>query len=331
MIYKNIDLHNVAELVELDSRVRWLRVPERVLEAMETEGGKNACRNATGVELRFVMLSDEVKLRIRTVNPKGTVAVNLYFGGMQGGWQHYGEGGYFNGESEIVIQRPSNMEMIKRMSKDSGYNWSADVVRVMFRGLFELVEIEGEVRPPEKSELPSKTLLTYGSSITHGSNSLAPSCTWASVLAHDLGVDLINLGMPGSCRMEPELVDYIASLEWDAALMELGINVLPWDEDMIRQRVGNALTQVAGRNPRRKVYVMSPIFCHNDYQGKGDAKRWREVIEAVVKEMAYPNVEYVNGLDIMGDVSGLSADEVHPNVYGIQRIAAKLIERIGAI
>lgn len=60
MIYKNIDFHNVAEMVELDGKLRWLRVPERVMDAMETEGGKNACRNTTGVELRFVMLSDEV-------------------------------------------------------------------------------------------------------------------------------------------------------------------------------------------------------------------------------------------------------------------------------
>lgn len=328
MIYKNIDFHNVAEMVELDGKLRWLRVPERVLDAMETEGGKNACRNATGVELRFVMLSDEVKLRIRTVNPKGTVAVNVYFGGMQGGWQHYGEGGYFSGESEIVIKRPDNMEMIKKMSRDSGYPWSADVVRVMLRGLFELVETEGEVRPPEKSELPPKTLLTYGSSITHGSNALTPSCTWASVLAHNLGVDLINLGMPGNCRMEPELVDYIASLEWDAALLELGINVLPWDEETIRRRVSYTLTRIAGDHPHKRVYVMSPIFCHNDYQGKGDARRWREVVEAVVRETAYPNVEYINGLDIMGDVSGLSGDEVHPNIYGIQRISARLTERI---
>ena len=328
MIYKNIDLHNVAELVELDGKLRWLRVPERVQEAMETEGGKNACRNHTGVELRFVMLSDEVKLKIRPINPKGNVAVNVYFGGMQAGWQGYGEGPYFNGESEIVIKRPANMEMIKRMSGDSGYDWSAEVVRVMLRGLFELVDVEGEVRPPERSELPKKTLLTYGSSITHGSNALTPSCTWASVLAHNLNVDLINLGMPGSCRMEPELVDYIASLDWDAALLELGINVLAWEEELIRQRVSNTLSQVAGRHPDKKVYVMSPIFCHDDYQGKGEAKKWREVIEAVIKEMAYPNVEYINGLDIMGDVSGLSGDEVHPNIYGIQQISARLTERI---
>ena len=37
---------------------------------------------------------------------------------------------------------------------------------------------------------------------------------------------------------------------------------------------------------------------------------------------------YVNGLDVLGDASFISADEVHPNIYGVQRIADVLTSKI---
>ena len=38
--------------------------------------------------------------------------------------------------------------------------------------------------------------------------------------------------------------------------------------------------------------------------------------------------EYINGLDILGDISGLSGDMVHPNIYGISRMISRFTERI---
>jgi len=78
-------------------------------------------------------------------------------------------------------------------------------------GEYRIIGVEGDVRPPKKSETPRKTLLTYGSSITHGSNSLAAPNNWTSLVAHHLNTDLRNLGFAGSCCMEPEMIEYIAS------------------------------------------------------------------------------------------------------------------------
>ena len=51
----------------------------------------------------------------------------------------------------------------------------------------------------------------YGSSITHGSSVIAAPNTWSSVLAHNLNTGLRNLGLAGSCHMEPEHIEHIAS------------------------------------------------------------------------------------------------------------------------
>ena len=132
--------------------------------------------------------------------------------------------------------------------------------------------------------------------------------------------------------MEPAVVDYIAEEgekgNCDVAVLELGINVLGWEEEQILKRVTNVLAQVAGRNPEKPVFVISPFYCHDDYEKQGRAALWRRLIEAVIRERKDPNVTYINGLDLLGDMSLISADEVHPNIYGVHGIAERLTERM---
>lgn len=330
MIYKNIEIHNVGELLDGEEKGsnKWLRVPQNVYENMETEQGKNMCFGATGVELRFVMESDTVTLRMRTRGKNGIF--HVYRGSVQGGWEdHEVDKIVTNEVADYVMKKSENLDVLKQISRDFNQPFSPEVVRVVFdRGGFEIIDVIGNVRPPKKEELPQKTLLAYGSSITHGSNSLDISHSWVSVLAHNLKMDCRNLGMAGSCWMEPEIVDYIASEgengNWDIATLELGINVLGWEEEKFIARVENTLKQIAGRNKDKDIYVISPFYSYDDYKKEGKAERWRELIEQIICDLNYKNVTYINGLDLLGDMSLISADEVHPNIYGVAQIAEKL-------
>ena len=51
-------------------------------------------------------------------------------------------------------------------------------------------------------------------------------------------------------------------------------------------------------------------------------------MEETVKRLHYPNVTYINGLDVIDNMSYMSADELHPNIYGVQRIADEITARI---
>ena len=296
MIYKNIEIHNIGEIVDGEEKgsIKWLRVPQKVYESMETEQGKNMCVGATGVELRFVMESDTVTLKMRTRGKNGIF--HVYRGSIQGGWEdHEVDKIVTNEVADYVIKKSENLDILKQISEDFNQPFSPEVVRVVFdRGGFEIVDIIGNVRPPKKEELPEKTLLTYGSSITHGSNSIDMSHSWASVLAYNLKMDCRNMGFAGSCFMEPEIIDYIASEgkkgKWDVALLELGINVLNWDEEKIIQRLDNTLIQIAGRNPDKPIYVISPFYSFDDYKKEGKAEKWRMLIEQGVKKLNYGKV-----------------------------------------
>ena len=343
MIYKNFEIHNVAELYDTgDGSVSWKRVPSSVHSALESSDPDNVVLCSAGVELRFVIRGESATVRMSTLvdNPHSFSTFHVYRGGIQGGWYDHEVHRHVTGEvQDFVIQRSSNIEILKEMSSRLGYDWDPEVIRIIFdRGRFKIYDVIGDVIPPSPEQCPKKTLLSYGSSITHGSNSIDASHAWVSVLAHNLNMDARNLGMAGSCMLEPAVAEYIASEgekgRWDIATLELGINVLYWDDEKITSRVTNLLRQVAGRNKDKPIFVISPFYnCRDDFNEEKHAggERWRKRVGEIASELNYPNVTYINGLDVIGDMSYISADEVHPNIYGVQRIADVLTEKIRAV
>ncbi len=341
MIYKNFEIHNVAECIENgDGSVSWRRVPLAVQNAMENRAAEQRAKNSTGVELRFVIRGDEAVVRMSTAknDPKGFATFHVFRGGIQGGWQDHEVHRHVTGEvQDFVIARSKNMEKLKVMSEKSASPWDCEVVRILFdRGSYKIYDVIGDVVPPTKAQCPAKTILAYGSSITHGSNAIDASHTWAQQIAHNLGMDVRNLGMAGSCAIEPEMAEYIASEgekgNWDVAILELGINVLKWPEEKIYSRVENILRQVAGRNPEKPVFVISPFYhCGEDFDEQDNAKNWRRIIREITRRLAYPNVTYVDGLEVLDGMQYISADEVHPNIYGVQRIADVLTQKMKSV
>lgn len=322
-VYKNMEIHNAAALLPGKmGGVTWLRYPEAVCEGFEKEGARVQAGNASGVELRFLMLSERVTLRVRS---EGDGRYHIYRGGLQGGWYDHETKVTSSAGTEIVIERKEQPH-IERMHKDLSLPWRPELIRVIFdRGRFEILGVEGEVAPPAAGDTPEKTILFYGSSITHGSNSLSESNSWTSWVAHGLGMDKLNKGLAGSCYMEAGTVTYLGALGkaggWDVAVLELGINVLHFDAQKRYERAKNTLTAIAGENPEKPVFVISPFYCCDDYDGQGRAAAWRETLAAVTGELGYKNVTYIPGDSVLSDMRGISADLVHPSVYGIARIA----------
>jgi len=335
VIWKNLEIFNVDEIYENENgSISWRRIPQELMQAVEREGARMQAVRCTGVELRFVMKSERVVLRMRV--RAGNGVLHVYRGGIQGGWQDHESGKIVSmQETDIVIDRSANMERLKVVTQKCGLPWDCEVVRVIFdRGEYELFDVIGEIEPPKKEQCPDRMLMSYGSSITHGSNSYDASHSWVAMIAHNLGMDAMNKGFAGSCCLEPEMADYLASAGekgiWDVITLELGINVLDWEEAQILTRTENMIRQVAGRNPDKPVFVISPFYYYGDDFGeKKSAAKWRRLIEQVVRKLAYENVTYINGLDIIGDASTMSADEVHPNIYGVQQIAERLTGIIG--
>ena len=166
------------------------------------------------------------------------------------------------------------------------------VVRVvLFRGTFHLHGVDGDVRPPAAAELPDLTLLSYGTSITHGSAATAFHLTYVAQAAWRLGDDLINLGVGGACLCEPAFGEYIgARPDWDVATLALSVNMIArgFTIEEFTQRTTYLVQQVVARNPavdlripapqRREHQVLQQVAgvdqnprCHRSDQGVIDA------------------------------------------------------------
>lgn len=332
MIYQNLEIHNVEELIpHPDGGVTWLRVPQTVYNGLESDGGRNMAKGSTGVELRFVLKGESARIRLRSLSgPSLLASYTLYHGGVQGGWQTHENNTLIpTAPVDLEIKPAIKRDLVRRMSESFDFGFDGEVTRVIFnRGAFHLMEVEGEIEPPRREQLPKKTLFAYGSSITHGSNAYCITDGWVSNVARSLGMDARNLGFAGSCRMEPAMIEYLASQGeaggWDVITMELGINVLDWNDELIVERATNAISQVAGRNPEKPVFVISPFYCSDDFDGRGRAENWRRQLEAIVSRLALPNVTYISGTDLLPDMSYISADGTHPAITGVKLIGDRL-------
>ena len=334
MIYKNVELYNVAGITDNgDGSISWIRVPYSVYDTLEARDGKKAAVNATGVEIRFVIKSGNAVIKMSTAEDDGIF--HVYRGAIQGGWDdHEVHKTVSETVEEYVIEKSENAEKLKIIAEKCAYDWDSEVVRIIFdRGRFKIYGIEGDIEPPCKNQTPKETIMSYGSSITHGSNSIDMSHAWTSVLAHNLNMDIRNLGMPGCCFMEPQFAEYIASEgekgNWDIVTLELGINVTEWTEDKIIERVDNIITTVAGRNKDKAVFVISPFYYYGDeFEEVSGGDKWRRIIKQEINKLNYKNVTYISGVDIIEDISYLSADLIHPNIYGVTKIADKMTKII---
>ena len=333
MLYKNAEIHNVEEMItNADGSVSFIRVPEAVYEKLETSDGKKQAICTTGVEIRFVIKGDAAKIKMATDGDASSTNVfHVYRGGIQGGWEDHEVHKVVKEDAEeFIIKKSPDIEKLKKMTEVSGLSFDPAVVRVIFdRGRYKFYDISGDIEPPKKEQLPGKTLLTYGSSITHGSNSIDASHSWASILAHNLDMDLRNLGLAGSCALEKEMADFIAKSgqagKWDKAILELGINVLSWDEEKIWERSTYFIEKVAKANSDKDIYIISPFYYCDEYFANGKSgEKWRRILKEVVEKLDCSNVKYIKGTDILPDMSYISADMVHPNIYGVQKIAEEL-------
>ena len=326
MIYKNMQIHNVAELLpDENGGAVWLRYPSAVCESFERDGARIQAGNSSGVELRFIMKSDVVEIKLRS---QSIGRFHIFRGGLQGGW--YDQGKITSADGTVIRIERKEQATIDRVHKDFARPWDPSLIRIVFDGgRFEILDVEGEIAPPTEGQTPKQTILFYGSSITHGSNALSATNTWPSWVAHGLSMDYLNKGLAGSCCMEDETVSYLGALgqkgAWDVAVLELGINVMSWDEEKRRTHVENTLDKIAAKNPDKPIFVISPFYSNCDYGGSAQPAGWRETIRTVIAERAYPNVTYIPGDQILGSMDMISADCVHPSAYGVAQIAERVL------
>lgn len=116
------------------------------------------------------------------------------------------------------------------------------------------------VRPPFAHEKPAIRCLCYGSSITQCSE----LDSWPAQLGHLLGIEMLNLGLSGSCLLEPEIADFLANSEerFDGIILEPGMNLLEKiSPGEFSRRVEYLLETIIRQRPEVKILLLD-LFPH---------------------------------------------------------------------
>ena len=197
----------------------------------------------------------------------------------------------------------------------------------------ELVGIEGNVRPPKPDELGAPVMLSYGTSISQGAYASRADLGWNALTARMVGHDLINMGSSGTAFCEPAMADYLASLKWDLAVLELSVNMGSFPIEQFQKRVGGLIDKLATSHPDAPIVCISLFpFGTGDLWGaqKTGTQERRDALAEIVKASGHANVHFVSGPELLS-FSGLSPDMLHPTDQGMIEIATKLAPRIRAI
>jgi len=352
VIYRNLELYNVWELLEGDGlailppeadRVLapddwvlrpenaeglWLcRIPDVVRRKLNGMAQVNAIQGA-GAEARFILPeAGSVTLRLKIATSS---VVEVYQGCFQTGWQIIGPEG-----TDVTVTLPANIAELERVTAERGLPFDARLTRVMlpWRPAVRFLDVRGECTPPRLGQTPSLRYVAYGSSITHGNFGGRPTGGYAMRAAQLLGADLVNLGFGGGAHLEPDIAEHIAARDdWDVASLEMGINISGIGLEEFTRRVDRFVDIVAAAAARRKGLLCIDVFtCRDDLGERKWAPGYRRAVRRKVASLASPRVVHAAGDRLLTSPAGLTADLVHPSPVGMEEIARNLVRRLARL
>ncbi|MCR5031976.1 MAG: SGNH/GDSL hydrolase family protein [Lachnospiraceae bacterium] len=323
MIFQGIDFHNVENLREGEYGFRMCRVPEEIRTQLDERAQEDVCFNATGVELRFKMKQDKVTLILHAHPEEEAPTCFIYYGAFQGGWEHSMKAISMGREdTEIIIPKAPNLKVLKQITQEQHLGFNPEVVRVILPyGKVDYVGIIGDVEPPAPEDVPSQVLLSYGSSITHGSLGLGTPHSYVFRLSQLMHSDYYNLGFPGCAHMEEALASYFVSRkDWTVATVEMGINMLSeeYETELFESRVDRFLEILTADS--RPVFVTNIFgFCSPGSQKR--AEIFREIVRNAVRRHKRDRLIFTEGLRLLNQPAYISADLTHPSLEGQWEIA----------
>lgn len=325
-----IEIHNAVPVFN-ESQGGWElpRYPRSVRDVINNRA-RFISAKTTGVELRFVTGGPQFQLTIRNLGEAASVVVR------RGAFwvNRYPVGA---GETRrILVDQPMGLKGVQQASLDSG-GWSSDAWRIQFDGgdllLQDIDPLGASIRPPKQEEKPRLRWLAYGSSITN-----ADEAGYALVAAQLLPADVMNKGLGGSCHIEQGIADWFASLEFDFATLELGINMRDgFEPDEFEKRARYLVRRLRESHPTAPL-VLITHFLNKDHRVEGPAglpaqrqAAFDEILRQIHSDAKDPHLHLLEGTTLLTDFHLLAADLIHPTHQGHAQMAMNLVSQLREI
>lgn len=316
---EHIYLHNIFDYETSEDGILFKKFSPDASKDISPKGLGNRY-TFHGAELRFI---PKGKVKI-TVNSLNSTNIAIYYGDFQG--EHY----HIESETEIIIDQKFDEDATIKLLPF--HRFHPQIVRVIIEGSLILKSIEGDLTKPLLSMMPNKKYLAYGTSITQGRNSILPELTYPQLIADQMGYDVVNLSMSGSCYIERSLVDDMLKTQYDCITLELSVNMLGdgFGVDEFMKRADYLLKAIKERQPNSNVFCISILDNWRHYgfdQNRGSIKDVILYKEAFKKLANQYDFYYIDGASLLKK-QHLSSDLIHPSHYGIIEIASNILKHM---
>ena len=176
-------------------------------------------------------------------------------------------------------------------------------------------------------------VLTLGSSITHGASASRPGMIYTARMSRNTGIDFVNLGFSGNCKLQPQFARLIADSEADAYLFDAFSNP---SVNEIETRLTDFVRTVAEAHPDKPmIFLQTTVRDEETFNTKW--AKFNEERRATVRRMMselvlrYDNVYFLDSYTITGTDHEATVDGVHPTDMGFDRLIDTWLPKIEKI
>ena len=172
-------------------------------------------------------------------------------------------------------------------------------------------------------------VIVHGSSITHGASASRSGLTYPALLSRNLGIDFVNFGFSGECKMQPQFLEFLKTCEADAFLFDAFSN--PNAKEIGERLVGFVEELVKAHPGKPLIFLQSPILETLDTKKYERLSTRIDLSRKMMKELAkkHKDVYYLEVENVTGK-NGL-IDGSHPTDLGFHRFVEAYQPKIAKI
>lgn len=296
---------------------RFVRMPTEVAQTV-SPGVRNLAICLAGGRVRFITNSPYVAIHAKLLRIYkadhftlcGAAGLDVYIA-------KPGEASRYAGTFRPPVDVETSYQSIVHLPRGE---WEVTINMPLYSGLSELyigLDENASIKEPTPYKY-EKPVLYYGSSITQGGCASRAGMSYQGILSRRLDCDYINLGFSGSAKGEPEMIDYLATLDPSVFVLDYDHNApTPEHLEATHEKLFKTFRAAHPYTPVIMISKPRPeaIFASADYQRRDIIMR--TYLNA--KNGGDENVWFIDGSTLM--TIEATVDTCHPTDLGFTIMA----------
>lgn len=174
-----------------------------------------------------------------------------------------------------------------------------------------------------------KPILYYGSSITQGGCANRADTSYPGLICLQNDVDYINLGFSGNALAEPQMIEYLSTIDCSVAVLDYDCNA-PTVEYL--QKTHYPMYEIYRKNrPTTPIIFVSKPNYYYDATAQARVNVIRETYKKA-KRLGDNNVYFIDGRRLFGkDYPLCTVDRTHPTDLGFYKMAKVIGRTVNSI